>query len=269
MIGAAGLSPEDVVAQITAAVDAASPGGRIGVNFLVPFLDARALDASLSAAAVVECFYGDPDSVIVDRVHRAGALMAWQVGSVEEAASAERAGCDFVVAQGREAGGHVRGSQPLSSLLQGVRTAVDIPVVAAGGIGSGHAFAAALLAGADAVRIGTRLVATVEADTHPDYAAALVASTAADTVLTDTFSMGWPRAPHRVLRACVEASTQDPIERSPLPPTRDFVGPVASAALYAGESVTEVTRVQPAEDVISELVRDAVAALDAAPMDKT
>lgn len=267
MIGAAGLSPDDVLAQIIAATDAAGPHGRIGVNFLVPFLDASALAASLSAATVIECFFGDPDRTIVDRVHRAGVLMAWQVGSTEEAESAEQAGCDFVVAQGQEAGGHVRGSLPLSSLLHGVRAAVDIPVVAAGGIGSGHAFAAALLAGADAVRIGTRLVATVEADTHPDYAADLVASTAADTVLTETFAMGWPEAPHRVLRACVEASTQDPIDRSPLPPTRNFVGSVASAALYAGESVSDVTRVQPAAEVIRELVRGAVAALDAAPVD--
>ncbi|MGH2799044.1 MAG: nitronate monooxygenase [Thermoleophilaceae bacterium] len=71
-------------------------------------------------------------------MHRAGALAAWQVGSAEEATAAVRAGCDFIVVQGREAGGHLRGTAPLLSLLEQVRGEVDVPVVAAGGIGSGR-----------------------------------------------------------------------------------------------------------------------------------
>src|SRR5258707_350374 len=80
-----------------------------------------------------------------------------------------RAGCDFVVAQGIEAGGHVRGTTPTMTLLSEVITAVDIPVLAAGGIGTGRAMAAALAAGADGVRVGTRFVAAVEAAVHPEY----------------------------------------------------------------------------------------------------
>ena len=267
MIGAAGLPPTEVLAQTTAATHAAGSDGRIGVNFLIPFLDLAALDAALTVAALVECFYGDPDREIVDRVHDSGRLMAWQVGSVREAAAAAAVGCDVVVVQGREAGGHVRGAEPLHALLPEVRTAVDVPVVAAGGIGSGQAIARALLAGADAVRIGTRLVATVEADAHPGYTAALVDSAAADTVLTETFCLGWPHAPHRVLRSCVDASDDDPGTRSPLPPTRTFQGAVTAAALYAGESVADVTKVALAADVLAELVRDAAAAMPPARED--
>lgn len=250
MIGGAGLSAERVVADVTAA---AAGGGRVGVNFLVPFLDLDALDAAARVATVVECFYGDPDAAVVDRVHRGGALAAWQVGSVGESTAAVAAGCDFVVAQGCEAGGHVRGRTPLLPLVAEVCAATTVPVVAAGGIGSPDAIAAALRAGADAVRIGTRLVATQEADVHPAYADALVRATADETVLTEAFSMGWPHAPHRVLRSCVDASDADPSTRSPLPPTREFGGPVDSAALYAGESVSEVRAIEPAGTVIREL----------------
>jgi imidazole glycerol phosphate synthase subunit HisF len=81
------------------------------------------------------------------------------VGSAEEARAAEAAGCDLVVAQGVEAGGHVRGTQPLDELLAEVLGAVSVPVVAAGGIGSAERVAQLVAAGADAVRVGTRQTA--------------------------------------------------------------------------------------------------------------
>jgi nitronate monooxygenase len=66
--------------------------------------------------------------------------------------------------------------------------------------------AAALAAGAAGVRVGTRFVAEQESGAHPLYVAALIAATADDTLLTETFSTDWPDAPHRVLRSCVEAA---------------------------------------------------------------
>ena len=261
MIAAATLSAEAVVAQTTAAMAAAGPEARIGVGFLVPFLDDAALAAAASVASVVELFYGDPLQAPVLRAHDAGALVAWQVGSLDEAVAAADVGCDLVVVQGREAGGHVRGTSPLLPLLRSVRAQVELPLVAAGGLGSGAEVAAALRAGADAVRIGTRFVATLEADAHPAYVDALVRADASGTVLTETFARGWPAAPHRVLRACVAASDVDPALRSPAPPTRAFTGDVASAALYAGESVAGVTTIASAATVIDDLVRDAGAAM--------
>lgn len=261
MLSGTGRTASDLVADFEAASALAGPGGVVGASFIVPFLDRGALEAIAATAPLVECFYGDPDDHLVAAIHAGGALAAWQVGSTAEAAAAVDAGVDIVVAQGREAGGHVRGSTGLLPLLDEVLHVVDVPVVAAGGLGSGRAIAAVLTAGAHAVRIGTRFVATVEADVHPDYAAALVEATAGDTVLTDTFSLAWPDAPHRVLRSCVDASGADKATRSPMPPGRTFDGPRASAALYAGESVGSVHAVRPAADVFRELVADAVATL--------
>lgn len=257
MVAAAGLTSDQVREQVAAALELAGNNARIGVNFLVPFLDDEAVEAAAEVAALVECFYGQPDPTIVERAHRGGAVAAWQVGSLDEARAAVDAGCDVVIVQGIEAGGHVRGTTPLLPLVEEVRGATSVPLVAAGGIGSGEAMAEALLAGADAVRVGTRFVATTEADVHPAYRDALVAAGAGDTVLTEAFSMGWPHAPHRVLRQCVDASTLEPAMRSALPPTRAFDGEVSSAALYAGVSVGAVTGVLPAAAVVRELVSEA------------
>ncbi|HMF82603.1 MAG TPA: nitronate monooxygenase [Acidimicrobiia bacterium] len=245
----------------------------LGFNVLMPFVDRDAVEAASSRCRLVEFFYGDPVADLVGLVHEGGALAAWQVGSVAEAEAARDAGCDMVIAQGVEAGGHVRGRVELLALLSGVLEAVGVPVVAAGGIGSPRAAATAFAAGADAVRVGTRFVATQEADTHPQYADALVAARASDTVLTDTFSVMWPDAPHRVLRSCVDRaheigtdpvgeleidSTTMPVPRfSVLVPTRAARGAVDAMALYAGESVTDVVAVVPARDVVLEITAGA------------
>jgi nitronate monooxygenase len=148
-----------------------------------------------------------------------------------------------------------------------VLDAVDVPVVAAGGIGGRRAVTAVLAAGADGVRVGTRFVAARESAAHPDYVAALISATSADTVLTEAFSYDWPDAPHRVLRSAVSAleahdadvvGTRDdgsPLHRgSADPPTRGMAGVVAATALYAGQSVDSVTRIQPAAEIVRELM---------------
>jgi nitronate monooxygenase len=190
------------------------------------------------------------------------------IGADGRLAAAAEAGCDYVVVQGVEAGGHVRGRTPLAELLPVVVGAVRLPVVAAGGIGRADQVAAALSAGGSAVRVGTRFVAAVESNAHPVYVESLLRARATDTVLTRTFSVGWD-APHRVLRSCVDAAqradaetvgsivqggTTWPIPRfSVLPPTTEVHGDVASMCLYAGMSVAGVDRRQRAAQIIDEL----------------
>jgi len=270
-------------AEVAVALDALieQTTGTVGMNFLMPFLDPAAVEVAASRARVVEFFYADPDAALVRRVHDGGALAAWQVGSLTEARAAAEAGCDFIVAQGTEAGGHVRGQVSLLPLLDAVLNAVDIPVVAAGGIGTARGMAAVLAAGASGVRVGTRFVATHEANAHPSYVDALLRASAGDTVLTTAFSVMWPDAPHRVLRSCVEAAeaVKDDIVaemplgvmRMPVPkfsvpsPSRDTTGTIEAMALYAGESVGAVTAVVSAAEVVRELAEGAERLLRATP----
>jgi len=141
----------------------------VGVGFFAFELPTRTgeLDLAARRARVVDVFWGDPDATVVERIHAGGAIAFWQVGSLEEAVAAVDAGCDAVIAQGIEAGGHVRGTTPLAALLRQVIAAVEVPVIAAGGIATGAALAAALNAGASAARVGTRFPATAESGAHP------------------------------------------------------------------------------------------------------
>src|SRR5439155_9866936 len=95
----------------------------------------------------------------------------------------------------------------LLPLLSEVLEVVDVPVLAAGGIGTGRAMAAALAAGADGVRVGTRFVAAAESEAHSTYIDALLTASAQDTVVTEAFSVGWPAGwptAIRVLQSCLE-----------------------------------------------------------------
>jgi nitronate monooxygenase len=270
-LGMLGPQPTDADA-FAATVDALAEraaGRPFGVNFLVPFLDLQHVEIAARRARVVEFFYGDPDPDLVRAGGGAGALVSWQVGSAEEARRAVQAGCDLVVAQGTEAGGHVRGTRLRDVVLAEVRTAVDVPVLAAGGLATPEAVAAVLAAGADGVRVGTAFLAATEADAHPDYVAAVLAAGGADPVLTTAFSTGWPDAPHRVLGSAVDrarAGTSEtvgeivlgegahPVPRfGVLPPTRAVRGDIAAMALYAGQGVGAVTAVRPAAEIVRSL----------------
>jgi len=248
-------------------------GKPFGVNFLMPFFDRAVLEAVAHRVQLVEWFWGEPDAVLVGVAHDGGALAAWQVGSRDEAIAAADAGCDLIIAQGVEAGGHVRGSLGVLPLLDAVLGAVKVPVIAAGGIGSGRGVAAVLAAGAAAARVGTRFVATPESGAHTGYKEALVRADAADTVLTQTFGVWWPGAPHRVLRSAVlaaEALAEEyagevsgagepfAIPRFAVqPPSRETRGHIEAMALYAGQSVSAVTAITPAAEVVRELATDA------------
>jgi len=170
-------------------------------------------------------------------------------------------------------GGHVRGTVGVLALLDEVLDAVEVPVLAAGGIGTGRALAAVLAAGADGARMGTRFVAAAESDAHPRYVAALIAARPADTVYGSTFNAWWD-APGRVLSSSVEAvqafegqvvgetpsldGTRAPLGRlEPEAINRGTTGAIEAMSLWAGESVGGVTRVQPAAAIVREVTEEA------------
>jgi nitronate monooxygenase len=241
----------------------------IGIGFLIPFVVTEAVEAAAAAVEVVEFFYGNPEPELVGLARAHGAIVGWQTGSAAEAQAAAAAGCDYVIVQGIEAGGHVRGTQVLDDVLDETLASVEVPVLAAGGVGTAQRFRALLEAGAAAVRVGTRFVAAEEADAHPDYAARLIAASQQDTVLTDAFGNGWPDAPHRVLRSALESAErfEGPVVAtvgggdigvfSPRSATRDVDGEIGPMALYAGQSVDHVTRIQPATEIVAELTASA------------
>ena len=256
----------------------------VGVNFIVPFFDlardAATLEVAIERGALVEFFYGAPDSDLVERIHHGGGLASWQVGSVADAVAAARCGCDLVVAQGHEAGGHVAGTQALLPMLCEVLDLIDVPVLAAGGITTPRALAAVMAAGAAGARIGTALVASDEADFHVDYKRAVVAASSADAVYSDVFAAFWPDAPHRVLRSAIDAveALDAPTvgvmdlggQRVEVPraagiaPVTSATGRIDAMALFAGQGVGSVTAIRPARTIVRDLATGAERLLSAA-----
>lgn len=262
-------------AQVTRQLDdmTSRTRGALSVNFLTEDVDERAVGAAAERVRLVDFFWLDPRPRLVELVHRAGALAGWQVGSVEEALAAEQAGCDVVAVQGVEAGGHIRGRLPLVTLLPAVLQAVSIPVLAAGGISDGRAFAAVMADGAAGARIGTRFIATDESGAHPAYKLAIVDAHADSTLISDAFAVcplcaTSPRA--RVLRSAVDrvaawgedvvgtatiGEAMIPVPRgSGMPPSAGVTGHVEAMAMYAGAGVGSVADIRPAADVIADLV---------------
>jgi len=251
----------------------------IAINLLLPFTRPEHWDVAAEADAVVT-FFGAP-------VRRTSKPWIHQCGSVAEAHAAHVAGADGVIAQGVQAGGHVRGTLPALRLLEQVRAALpDFPVLLAGGVADAGDVRAALDAGASGVVSGTRFLLSEESAAHPEYKRRLLASDR--TVLTELFGFGWPR-PHRVVP---NAATERWLRRdsrgpvlvravqqlsAPIAPrlpmsvgdrmakaarlSVPLYGPSAplkswpehlldTAPLYAGESVARITDIRPAAELV-------------------
>lgn len=250
------------------------------VNLLMSYPYDEELEVCLEERVpVVSFFWGDP-SPHVERCHAAGATLLLQVGSVEEARRAVDAGVDIIVAQGWEAGGHVRGDVATLPLVPSVVDAVaPTPVVAAGGIADGRGLAAVLALGAAGAWIGTRFLASEEASVHPDYRERVLNGTAAETVYTTLFDVTWPAAPHRVLRnstiAAWEMAGRPPSGKRPgegealasdaygfttvryqsSTARSDHEGDIEAFPLWAGQGVGLVNRVQPASEIAEDAQR--------------
>jgi NAD(P)H-dependent flavin oxidoreductase YrpB (nitropropane dioxygenase family) len=255
----------------------------LAVNLLLPFARRGHFDAA-SEADVVVTFWGSPK-------RQTSKIWIHQCGSVKEVLAARAAGADAVIAQGVEAGGHVRGTVPALQLLAQARGAVpdEYPVLAAGGIADASDVKARLDAGAEAVACGTRFLMTEESGAHSAYKARLLKGR--ETILTELFGAGWPAA-HRVVpnQATARWLGRDPrgpgwlrvfhratapaFSRMPVPmqlrlaatqkPSRPMFGPAAATVggppnlidagpLYAGESIDRIADIRPAGELVREL----------------
>ena len=172
------------------------------VNLNLEFPQEERLDACLQECVPIISFFWREPSALVARAKAGGATVLHTVSTAKEARQAVDCGVDVVVAQGWEAGGHVRGTVASMPLIPAVVDAVGpIPVIAAGGIADGRGLAAVMALGASGAWIGTRFLASEEVAIHPHYRERLLQATEDDTVyLDELFDIGWPKAPHRVLR---------------------------------------------------------------------
>jgi NAD(P)H-dependent flavin oxidoreductase YrpB (nitropropane dioxygenase family) len=288
-IGAGILPPEGVSACLGAFRGAVT--SPVNLNF-VTFMttdDTIALCEDLRPE-IVSFHWGHPAPAWIGRLHAAGIKVWEQVGTTVDAQQAIDDGIDLVIVQGTEAGGHNYGTLPLLESLQATRAAIGDTslLLAAGGIVDGAGLAATIRHGADGAMIGSRLVASVEADAHADYKAAIVASDGGDTVRTSMFGRDMPHFnPMRVIKnavvrdwhqreaamppnddalpivATVKIGPQSvPARRfSSFVPTRDTVGDLTQMALLAGQGIGGIRTIEPVADIIGRMAAEAEAIL--------
>jgi NAD(P)H-dependent flavin oxidoreductase YrpB (nitropropane dioxygenase family) len=259
-----------------------------GINLNLQFPQEERLEICLAEGVRVISFIWRDPTALIPRAKAGGATVLHTIGTAADAKRAADAGVDIVVAQGWEAGGHVRGTVATMPLVPAVVEAVaPVPVVAAGGIADGRGLAAVLALGAAGAWIGTRFLVSEEAAIHPHYRQRLLHAIESDTVYTENlFDVGWPNAPHRSLRnrtieaweaAGRPASGHRPGEGEVIgnaPPVGPILryqsytpgvaaeGDIDAMSLWAGQSVGLVSKVQPAGEIVREIMDDARAILD-------
>jgi NAD(P)H-dependent flavin oxidoreductase YrpB (nitropropane dioxygenase family) len=250
------------------------------INLNLAMAQEARLEACLELKVPVISFFWNDAGPLAARAKAGGVTVIQTVGSASAARIAIDSGADIIVAQGWEAGGHVRGTVATMPLVPAVVDAVgSVPVVAAGGISDARGLAAALALGAAGVWIGTRFLASEEAPIHPMYRERVLAATEDDTAyLEDLFDIPvWPNAPHRVLRNSVvekwEAAGRPPagkragegevIATSPAgadllshrgsTPLAGAKGNIEALSMWAGQSVGLVRKVQPAAEIVRDI----------------
>jgi enoyl-[acyl-carrier protein] reductase II len=278
-LGASTMGVEEMVAEIVAL--RAVTDRPFGVDLLTAMPGSLVRQVELIIEGGASAFVaglGVP-SEVVDLCHRHGVLVVSMCGKVDHAVRAVRAGCDLVVAQGTEAGGHT-GQVATMPLVPLVVDAVgdQVPVVAAGGIFDGRGLAAALALGADGVWMGTRFIATPEARGVAGYKEALLAGREDATTVSRAYSGKTMRVmaneytsfyethpgelerfPHQLGKAYREGALHLGSDES-----AEGVDP-ARECYPAGQGVGGIEALVPAGDLVRRFVAEAEAALAGLP----
>lgn len=262
LIGAASAPPEVVREEIRKAKELTDKPFGVNVMLLNPNAEEVAKVVIEEGVKVVTTGAGNPGKLI-DAWKEAGVVVIPVVASVAMAKMMVRAGADAVVAEGMESGGHI-GAQTTMTLVPQIVDAVDVPVIAAGGIADGRGVAAAMMLGAEGVQMGTRFVVAKESIVHPNYKERVIKARDIDSEVTG-MSTGHPI---RVLRNQMtrdylkmekEGASFEELEQLTLGSLRKAVmeGDVVHGSLMAGQSAGLVKKEQSCVEIIQELMQEA------------
>src|SRR5215831_14700205 len=285
-----GAAPPEILRKLISATRDLT-GRPFAVNFIIEdtAFGALATDAHLKVCieervTAVVFHWAPPPVEWVRMLKNAGCDVWLQTSSISTAQAATASGVDIIIAQGGEAGGHVRGTTGLFTLLPRMVDAVSpAPVIAAGGIADGRGMAAALCLGAAGVCVGTRLVASAESNAHDEYKRRITEATEEDIARTCIFGPEWPDAPMRVIRNRVVRQWEGRDMKTPpqsdppqtigktmlggreylmpkfaaILPTPETTGDFEEMCLAAGESAALVTTIDSAPAIVQTIVKEA------------
>lgn len=262
LIGAASAPPEVVREQIREAKKLTDKPVGVNIMLLNPNAEDVARIVVEEGVKVVTTGAGNPGK-FMEMWKKAGVKVIPVVASVAMAKMMERAGADAVVAEGTESGGHI-GAATTMTLVPQVADAVDIPVVAAGGIADGRGFAAAMMLGAEAVQSGTVFVTAKESIVHSNYKNKVIAAKDIDSEVTGR-STGHPvrcirnKMTREYLKLEQEGATFEELEHLTLGTLRSAVmdGDVVNGTVMAGQIAGLIREERSCREIISGMMEEA------------
>ena len=266
LIGAANAPAEWVREQIRAAKNLTEQPFGVNIMLMSPYADEVAQVVAEEGVKVVTTGAGSPEKYM-EQWKQSGIRVIPVVASVALAKRMERCGADAVVAEGCESGGHV-GESTTMALVPQVVDAVQIPVIAAGGIADGRGIAAAFMLGAKAVQMGTRFIATQEAQVHESYKNQVLRAKDIDTRVTGR-STGHPvralrnEMTKRYLELEQEGASFEELEQLTLGGLRRAVveGDVRMGSMMAGQFAGLVREILPCSELVPQLMQEAKACM--------
>ena len=267
IIGAGGAPASWVHEQIRQAKKATDKPFGVNLMLMNPEADQIAQIIAEEKVKVVTTGAGNPGKYI-QMWKDAGVKVIPVVASVALAKLMERGGADAVIAEGMESGGHI-GKATTMTLVPQVADAVEIPVIAAGGIGDGRGFAAAMMLGAEAVQMGTRFVTAKECTVHENYKQKIIKAKDIDSEVTGMAN----GHPIRVLRNQMtkaylkmekEGASLEELEKMTLGSLRKAVveGDVASGSVMAGQISGLIKKEETCKEIILDVMQGARQAMN-------
>lgn len=259
---AAGGAPADVVRdEIKKARTLTDKPFGVNVMLMSPFADDVMQMLLEEKPAVVITGAGNPGKY-VESLKNAGIKVMPVVASAMLAKRLEKSGVDAIIAEGTEAGGHI-GELTTMVLIPQVCDAVDIPVVAAGGIADARGVVAAFALGADGVQVGTRFICSDECIAHENYKNAVIKAKERDAVVTGRSTGAPVRALKNKLTREYEKLEKEGADRETIEALgvgglkRAFLeGDTETGSLMAGQSAAMVKAIEPCAEIIKELFDD-------------
>ena len=259
LIGSGSMYPEVLLEHIQKCKRATSKPFGVNLPLLYPDIDKHIEHIINEKVPIVFSSAGNP-ATYTSKLKEAGITVVHVVANKKFALKAEQAGCDAVVAEGFEAGGHNgREETTTMCLIPMIKEHVNIPVIAAGGIGSGRAMAAAMALGADGVQMGSRFAATFESSAHGAFKSEIINADDGDTQLTLK-----EVTPVRLIKNKFYADVQEAYERGAskeeliqlLGRGRAkkgmFEGDLKEGELEIGQVSAQISEMKTAEEVVKE-----------------
>ena len=261
LLGAGSMYPEVLREHIQKCKKASSKPFGVNVPLLYPDIDQLMEVIVEEKVRIVFTAAGNP-SLWTAHLKSHGCTVVHVVSSVKFALKAEASGVDAIVAEGFEAGGH-NGREETTTmvLIPLVRQAIKLPLIAAGGIGSGQAMFAARALGADGVQVGSRFVATPEASSHPNFKNKVLSAEQGSTELTlkELTPVRMLKNPfyQRIKQLYAEGANPEMLKEA-LGRGRAkkgmFEGDMVEGELEIGQVASQIDSLKPAAEIVSEMV---------------